>query len=89
MDSVVGIEMIPVPIRSPNFLPPTLCTCPACFLSALAPPSCADACVRLVPTKVRADYEGEAAIAFEIIFTISKNKKYVVFTINILSIDAL
>jgi hypothetical protein len=46
--------------------------------------------VQLLPANVRAGYEVTgAAIAFKIIFTISKNKKYIAFTINILSIDTL
>jgi len=67
-------------VHLPGLLP--FCSCPT--------PSCADACVQLLPANVRAGYEVTgAAIAFKIIFTISKNKKYIAFTINILSIDTL
>jgi len=49
-------------VHLPGLLP--FCTCPT--------PSCADACVQLLPASVRAGYEVTgAAIAFKIIFTIS------------------
>ena len=93
VDPVVGIKIIPVPNRSPNFLPPALCTYPACFLSALAipPPARVPACgcCQLMSGRVMKAGRGGAAIAFKIILIISKDKKYIAFTSNLISIGTL